>query len=92
MKLRHTILLAIIAILLTACNFTLAEDVTPPPDYVPPTPAPTLGPLYPASAPDVSNGAAIYVEKCAACHGDTGLGDGEQGKQLPVTVAPHRSA
>ena len=88
MKLRHTIFLAIIAVLLAACNFTLAQDVTPPPGYVAPTPQPTMGPLYPASAPDVSNGAAIYVEKCAACHGDTGLGDGEQGKQLPVTVAP----
>jgi mono/diheme cytochrome c family protein len=87
MKIRHTILLAIIAIFLAACNFTLAEDVTPPPDYVPPTPVPTMGPLYPVSAPDVKNGAAIYVEKCAACHGDTGMGDGVQGKQLPVTVA-----
>lgn len=88
MKLRHTLLLTIILTLLSACNFTLAEDVTPPPGYVAPSPAPTLGPLYPASAPDIENGAAIYVEKCAACHGDTGLGDGEQGKQLPVKVAP----
>ena len=88
MKLRHTILLAIIAVFLAACNFTLAEDVTPPPDYVPPTPIPTMGPLYPASAPDVANGQAIYVEKCAPCHGDTGLGDGPQGQQLPITVAP----
>lgn len=88
MKLRHALLLATIAMLLAACNFTLAQDVTPPPDYVPAAPAPTLGPLYPASAPDALNGAAIYVEKCAACHGDTGLGDGEQGKQLPVKVAP----
>ncbi len=88
MKLRHTIFLAIITVFLAACNFTLAEDVTPPPDYVPPLPAPTLGPLYPDSAPDIANGAAIYVEKCAACHGNTGLGDGEQGKQLPVSVAP----
>jgi mono/diheme cytochrome c family protein len=88
MKLRHTIFLAIIAVFLAACNFTLAEDVTPPPDYVPPTPMPTLGPLYPASAPDVSKGEVIYVEKCAPCHGDTGLGDGPQGQQLPVTVAP----
>jgi mono/diheme cytochrome c family protein len=87
MKLRHIILLAIIAILITACNFTLAQDVTPPPDYVPPTPVPTLGPLYPSSAPDIKNGATIYVEKCAACHGETGLGDGAQGKQLPVKVA-----
>ena len=88
MKLRHTLLLAIIIILLSACSFSLAQDVTPPPDYVPPTPAATLGPLFPASAPDISNGAAIYVEKCAACHGNSGLGDGEQGKQLPVKVAP----
>ncbi len=88
MKLRHTILLAIIAILIAACNFTLAQDVTPPPGYVAPPPAATLGALVPANAPDVANGAAIYVEKCAACHGDTGLGDGEQGKQLPVKVAP----
>lgn len=88
MKLRNTILLAIIAVFLAACNFTLAEDVTPPPGYLPPTPVPTMGPLYPASAPNISNGAAIYVEKCAPCHGDTGLGDGEQGKQLPISVAP----
>ncbi len=88
MKLRHTLLLAIITVLLAACNFTLAEDVTPPPGYIPPTPMPTLGPLYPASPPDVENGAAIYVVKCAPCHGSAGLGDGEQGKQLPVSVIP----
>ena len=32
------------------------------------------------------NGAAIFAEKCAPCHGETGLGDGEQGIQLGVTV------
>ncbi|MHB8777764.1 MAG: c-type cytochrome [Anaerolineales bacterium] len=87
MKLRHTIILAISATLLAACNFTLAADVTPPPGYIPPTPAPTLGPLYPASAPNIENGKLIYAEKCAPCHGNTGLGDGPDGKQLPVTVA-----
>ena len=87
MKLRHAILLTSIAILLTACNFTLAADVTPPPGYVEPTPMPTLGPLSPASAPDIANGKIIYTEKCAPCHGQNGLGDGQQGKQLPVTVA-----
>jgi mono/diheme cytochrome c family protein len=75
-----------LALLLSACNFTLAEDITPPPDYVPPTPAPTLGPLYPVQVPNIENGAAIYAEKCAPCHGETGLGDGEQGIQLGVTV------
>ncbi|WKZ35998.1 MAG: cytochrome c [Anaerolineales bacterium] len=87
MKLRHLFIISVTAILLAACNMTLAADVTPPPNYVPPTPVPTLGALYPASAPDIENGAVIYAEKCAPCHGDTGFGDGEQGKQLPVTVA-----
>lgn len=87
MNLRHTIILAISATLLAACNMTLAADVTPPPNYIPPTPIPTLGLLYPASAPDIENGAAIYVEKCAPCHGAAGLGDGRDGKQLPVAVA-----
>ncbi len=88
MKLRHIIPFAVGAILLSACNMTLAADVTPPPNYVPPTPIPTLGPLFPASAPDVADGKVIYMEKCAPCHGDTGLGDGAQGIQLPVTVIP----
>ncbi len=88
MKLRYILFLAIGSVLLAACNMTLAADVTPPPNYVPPTPIPTLGPLYPASAPDVANGEIIYAEKCAPCHGDTGLGDGPQGKELPVTVIP----
>ena len=79
--------LLILAFLISACTFSLAEDMTPPPNYIPPTPMPTLGPLYPAEAPDIENGAAIYAEKCAACHGPQGMGDGDQGKQLPVTVA-----
>lgn len=88
MKLRHLFLLAIGTLLLSACNMTLAADVTPPPGYVSPTPPPTLGPLYPDKAPDVVNGKAIFTEKCAACHGDTGLGDGPQSKDLPVSVIP----
>lgn len=79
------LLLATLSFLLAACNVTLAEDITPPPGYISPTPVPTLV-LYPAKAPSVANGEEIYVEKCAACHGATGLGDGEQGIQLGVTV------
>ncbi|MBN2115171.1 MAG: c-type cytochrome [Anaerolineales bacterium] len=85
MKFRSAIIV-ILTILLSACNFTLAEDVTPPPGYIPPTPMPTLGPLFPAQAPGTQNGSLIYAEKCAACHGATGMGDGEQGIQLGVTV------
>lgn len=86
MKFRYLIITTF-AFLLSACNFSLAEDITPPPNYIPPTPMPTLGPLFPAAAPDIENGAAIYAEKCAACHGEQGMGDGPDGKQLPVTVA-----
>jgi len=46
----------------------------------------TLGPLFPAQAPSTENGALIFAEKCAPCHGATGLGDGEQGIQLGVPV------
>ena len=87
MKLRHVLLVLIVAVLLAACNFNLASDVTPPPDYVPPTPAPTLGPQFPKNTPDLQSGAAIYVEKCEPCHGAAGMGDGPQGKDLPVSVA-----
>ena len=87
MKLRDIIFITLTALLLAACNMTLAQDVAPPPGYVQPTPQPTLGPLYPEGSPDVENGAVIYAEKCAPCHGENGLGDGEQGKQLPVPVA-----
>ena len=86
MKLHKNILLMIGTFVLAACTFTLAEDITPPPNYVSPTPAPTLGPLYPAQAPNIENGAAIYSEKCAPCHGATGMGDGAQGIQLSVPV------
>jgi len=87
MKFRNIALFALVAILLTACNLSLAEDITPPPGYIPPTAGPTMGPLYPPQAANIENGAAIFAEKCSPCHGTTGLGDGPQGKQLPVPVA-----
>jgi mono/diheme cytochrome c family protein len=86
MKLRPFVLPLVATIFLTACNFTLAQDITPPPNYVPPTPAPTLGRLFPIQAPSTENGAVIFADKCAPCHGATGLGDGEQGIQLGVPV------
>jgi mono/diheme cytochrome c family protein/cbb3-type cytochrome oxidase subunit 3 len=78
-------------LLLTACEFSLAADVTPPPGL---NTAPTTnrsetvntGPFYPLVAPNPANGAGIYAEKCAPCHGPRGLGDGPQGAQLPNPV------
>jgi len=83
MNFRKIILFAFITVLLSACNMSLAEDVTPPPGAVQPAqPQPTTGPLFPAQAPDVQNGAAIYAENCAACHGISGLSDGVMTEQL----------
>lgn len=87
MALRNLVLIASCSMILSACNFTLAADITPPPDYVPPPPQPTLGALFPAAPPDVQNGAALYAEHCLPCHGASGLGDGPQAQQLPVPVA-----
>lgn len=78
-------------LLLTACDFSLAADVTPPPgvNTSPPTrqsePV-SNGPAYPLVAPNPASGSAIYLEKCEPCHGDQGMGDGAQAAQLPNPV------
>lgn len=36
----------------------------------------------PSRRPSVANGAAVYAEKCIACHGPAGRGDGEQAAQI----------
>ncbi len=79
------------SVLLSACEFSLAADITPPPgaqqiSTARTQPAGTSGPLYPLVPPDPVNGQAIYAEKCAPCHGNTGLGDGPQASQLPNPV------
>jgi mono/diheme cytochrome c family protein len=79
-------------VLLSACSFSLAADVTPPPGAAQQAPVQTQavqvsGPLYPLVAPNPENGKAIYVEKCAPCHGDTGKGDGPRAAQLPNPAA-----
>ena len=64
MKLRYLLIFILSAILLTGCS--LASDIPPPPNYVSPTPVPTLGLLYPASAPNIQNGAMLFTQNCAA--------------------------
>ncbi|MCU0489018.1 MAG: cytochrome c, partial [Anaerolineales bacterium] len=81
-------------ILLAGCSFSLAEDITPPPGSQMPSVVPAeqatavTGPLYPLVAPNPVAGQPIYAEKCAPCHGETGLGDGERAADLPNPVAP----
>jgi mono/diheme cytochrome c family protein len=91
LRIRPALILLVLAFLVSACSFSLAEDITPPPGSVqspiPRTqPVQISGPLYPLVPPDVENGGAIYAEKCAPCHGDSGRGDGPRAAQLPNPV------
>lgn len=72
----------LLAAVLSACS--LAEDVTPPPNYTHPA---TATPLATPVSFDLEAGKAIYQEKCLPCHGPTGMGDGPQAAALGVPVA-----
>jgi mono/diheme cytochrome c family protein len=80
----------LLATLLAGC----ALSAPPPPrgsaPILTPLPAPEAVFELPARMPSVAEGAAIYAEKCAACHGPSGKGDGEQAAQIQSTfgVAP----
>ncbi len=81
--------LPLLALLLTACEFSLAGDVTPPPDAIFSHADSTPVALeYPPAPADLAAGAAIYAQSCAPCHGASGLGDGSQASMLPVQPAP----
>lgn len=90
---KRFLIFPVLAALLAGCNFSLAADVTPPPGYQPPpetlatTPAMT-GPVFPVVPPNPADGAPIYAEKCAPCHGVSGLGDGPNAASLPNPVPP----
>lgn len=61
---------------------SLPSASTPPAGTVPEAP--------PALAPsDSLDGAALYARHCAACHGETGAGDGWNASNLPVTPTAH---
>lgn len=47
---------------------------------------PALGPG------DAADGASLYARHCAACHGETGAGDGWNAENLPVTPTAHGDA
>jgi mono/diheme cytochrome c family protein len=94
MKRRFILIIGMLSALalLTACDFSLAADVTPPPgvNTMPPTSqsveSASSGPTYPLVSPNPASGASIYAEKCAPCHGDQGMGNGAQAAQLPNPV------
>ncbi len=91
-KITLNILFTVIsALIIAGCGLSLAQDVTPPPNAqsftAQDSPAASES-IFPLVPPDPVQGGGIYLEKCAPCHGPTGLGDGPQAAQLPVPVSP----
>ncbi len=80
---RQLLFVVLWTVLLAGC---FVEDVTPPPDWQPSPipPTPDWDALLPKEAPDLQRGATLYAEKCAACHGPQGRGDGELVNQLTI--------
>lgn len=80
-----------VAVFLAGCGLTLAQDVTPPPgaeSYTALDTPEAVEAVFPLVPPDPGEGKLIFNEKCASCHGATGLGDGAQADELPVPVSP----
>jgi mono/diheme cytochrome c family protein len=80
----------LLPLLLAACS--LATDITPPPGYSAPVLPTAALASYPLVPPDPTQGQAIFNDKCAPCHGTTGMGDGPQAANLANPVAPIGSA
>jgi mono/diheme cytochrome c family protein len=82
--------LALLVISLSACSFSLAEDIKPPENAMQPVSVSTEtvieGPVYPLVPPNPQAGEALFVENCAPCHGEAGLGDGPQAAKLSIPV------
>lgn len=71
---RAFVLLSVALLLLTACTDLAGQPrivATIPPMTAVPTEVP-----HPVSVPALANGAILYANRCADCHGLTGAGDG----------------
>src|ERR1043166_2769290 len=75
-KLAGTIFLAL---LLTAAGSAIYAFFHPGPWIVPDAATQVTNPLKPSQA-DRPGTQRVYLDKCAECHGDSGKGDGSQGK------------
>lgn len=93
---RHNFWLLALLMLLAACSGLAGE-----PEIVatlPPRELPTAEPNWPQSTPDLANGAQIFAQRCASCHGPQGDGQGELvlSGEIPAMPsfldAPHVSA
>lgn len=75
---KRFLLVGIVALLVGACS-GLAGEVAIVATFTPPParPAASRDMGYPASAPDLARGEAIFSARCASCHGANGNGQGE---------------
>ncbi len=90
------ILVLFIALLLVAAGSAVYAFFHPGPWIVPEAAKQVVNPLK-ASQADLPAGRKLYLDKCAECHGDTGKGDGPQGRMydpLPknLTEAAHMNS
>jgi mono/diheme cytochrome c family protein len=82
----------LLPLFLGGCALSMAEDITPPPNYKEPTPievqAVAASTAFPLLPPDPVQGKVIFAAKCEPCHGAGGMGDGPQAANLANPVAP----
>lgn len=72
------------ATLLASCAVS-SRPIVPVEDLLTPAVIPTLvadGETAPLQPPDAIAGAAIYAQRCAACHGPQGAGNGPRAEQI----------
>ncbi len=74
----------LLVLMLAGCSMAGARQVPSIEMLLTPAVVPTRPPeeLAPPAPPDVARGAAIYANKCAACHGDAGMADGPRAAQV----------
>jgi mono/diheme cytochrome c family protein len=89
-------LVLFVALLLVAAGSALYSYFHPGPWIVPEAAKHVVNPFKP-SQEDLPAARKLYLDKCAECHGDTGKGDGPQGRMydpLPkdLTDAAHMNA
>lgn len=70
----------------------MIQDVTPPrmAQTTPQAASSILGvvDISPLLPPNPAAGKVIYIEECAPCHGDSGMGDGPRAEKLPSIPPP----
>jgi mono/diheme cytochrome c family protein len=89
LKIRKTLFLVLLAIIFIAVAFTVYQQNKP---WVIPEEAKSLkNPLQPSEAA-LKSARSLYGENCAQCHGDTGKGDGPEGRKYDPKPADFTDA